>query len=573
MAFPGYENTDMRPAGKGPLESLYFTYPPFDARQAPEIDGDTTPHKVAIVGAGPIGLTAALTLARYGVPSVVLERKSTFNDGSRAICIARASMHILERIGAVEPFLAKALGWRFGRSYYRDHEIYRLEMPHSDDEKYLPMYNLQQQYIEQYLWEAAARSPLIELRWQSEVIAIEQRDNGARLGVTTPLGDYTLDAAYVLAADGARSPLRAMLGLRLSGENYEGRYVIADIRMAHDFPTERRAFFEPAGNPGGTVLIHKQPDDIWRLDYQLRDGESDADAIREDNLRSRIQAILGDIGHTGRWELEWWSIYTANTLCLDDYRHGRVIFVGDSAHIVPIFGVRGLNNGIADAHNIGWKLAMVLNGEAEPRLLESYSPERRGATLDVFAHAGKSTRFMTPPSRGWKLAREAALSLAVQHDFTRELANPRQMQPYTYAGSPLTTCAGHDAGFTAGPVGGSFAPNAQLADGGYLLDRFGDGFTGLLFAAGPLKPAEHELLRALAVLDRRFTALVIASPDSAAPDGTIEDRDDHIAQLYGAEPGTFYLLRPDLHIAARWRRFDEDEIQCALKLCLGGENQ
>ena len=268
--------------------------------------------------------------------------------------------------------------------------------------------------------------------------------------ITSPAGDYWLDALYVLAADGARSPIRSMLGLRLKGDNYEGRYVIADIRMDHDFPTERRAFFEPSGNPGGTVLIHKQPDDIWRVDYQLREGESEEEALREENLRARVGAILADVGHTKPWELEWWSVYSANTLCLDDYRHGRVFFIGDAAHIVPIFGVRGLNNGLADADNIGWKLALVLHGEADDRLLDSYSPERRGATLDVFANATKSTRFMTPPTRGWRLAREAALSLSLKHEFPRGLANPRQMQPYTYSESPLTPYAKHDAEFAGG---------------------------------------------------------------------------------------------------------------------------
>ena len=370
-------------------------------------------HPVVIVGAGPIGMTAALVLAQYGIRSVLIDRKDTFNDGSRAICIARPSMHILERIGAVAPFLEKALGWRFGRSYYRGKQIFRLEMPHPANEKYLPMYNLQQQYIEKFLHDAVAASGLIDMRWQSELSGIESRDDGVSLRISSTAGDYRLDADFVLAADGARSPVRSMLGLRLKGDNYEGRYVIADIRMDHDFPTERRAFFEPSGNPGGTVLIHKQPDDIWRVDYQLREGENEEEVLREENIRARVGAILADIGHTKPWELEWWSIYSANTLCLDDYRHGRVFFIGDAAHIVPIFGVRGLNNGLADADNIGWKLARVLNGEADERLLDSYSPERRGATLDVFANATKSTRFMTPPTRGWRLAREAALSLSL----------------------------------------------------------------------------------------------------------------------------------------------------------------
>ena len=238
-------------------------------------------------------------------------------------------MHILERIGAVAPFVEKALGWRFGRSYYRGEQIFRLEMPDPPGEKYLPMYNLQQQYIEQFLHDAVSACDLVDMRWQSELVGIECRANSVSLGVSSPAGDYRLDADYVLAADGARSPIRSMLGLRLKGENYEGKYVIADIRMDHDFPTERRAFFEPSGNPGGTVLIHKQPDNIWRVDYQLREGESEEEALREENIRARVSAILADIGHEKPWELEWWSIYSANTLCLDDYRHGRVFFIGD----------------------------------------------------------------------------------------------------------------------------------------------------------------------------------------------------------------------------------------------------
>ena len=557
----------MRPAGKGPLDSLYFRYPIFPVGDAPEREGKTAQHPVIIVGAGPIGMTAALALARHGVRSVLLDRKDTFNDGSRAICIARPSMHILERIGAVAPFLEKALGWRFGRSYFRGTQIFRLEMPHPESEKYLPMYNLQQQYIEKFLHDAVAACGLIDMRWQSEVAGIENRPDGVALDIATPDGNYRLEAGYVLAADGARSPIRSMLGLRLKGENYEGRYVIADIRMDHDFPTERRAFFEPSGNPGGTVLIHKQPDDIWRVDYQLREGESEQDALREENIRARVSAILRDIGHEKPWELEWWSIYSANTLCLDDYRRGRVFFIGDSAHIVPIFGVRGLNNGLADADNIAWKLGLVLNGGATDALLDSYSPERRGATLDVFANATKSTRFMTPPTRGWRLAREAALSLSLKHEFPRDLANPRQMQPYTYSGSPLTPFAGRDAEFMSGAVSGGAAPNAHLADGGYLLDRAGHGMTAILFCDGAPTAEQSELLAQLGKLDKRFVALPIAQVP-AGPD-PIADRDGDIARLFGAEPGTLYLLRPDLHIAGRWKTIAADEVLRTARICLG----
>src|SRR5436190_2406878 len=559
----------MRPAGKGVLESLYFDYPRFAARRVPELDGATARHPVLIVGAGPIGMTAALVLARYGIRSVLIDRKDTFNDGSRAICIARPSMHILERIGAVAPFLEKSLGWRYGRSYYRGEQIFRLEMPHPPNEKYLPMYNLQQQYIEQYLHDAVAACDLIDMRWQSELTDIKCGADGVSLRIASPAGDYRLDADYVLAADGARSPVRSQLGLRMKGDNYEGRYVIADIRMDHDFPTERRAFFEPSGNPGGTVLIHKQPERIWRVDYQLREGESEQEAMREENIRARVGAILGDIGHDKPWELEWWSVYSANTLCLDDYRHGRVFFIGDAAHIVPIFGVRGLNNGLADADNIGWKLARVLHGEADETLLDSYTPERRGATLDVFANATKSTRFMTPPTRGSRLAREAALSLSLKHEFPRGLANPRQMQPYTYSDSPLTPYPERDAEFARGPVSGSASPNARLADGGHLLDHAGIGMTAILFCNGSPNAEAILLLDRLQMLDKRFVSLLIDRQGSASEAPAIPDADDGIARLFGSVPGTLYLLRPDLHIAGRWKAIVPHEILRTARICLG----
>ena len=553
----------MRPAGRGDLESLYFTYPRFAARRAPELDGTRDVHPVVIAGAGPVGMAAALALAQSGVRSVLLDRKDTFNDGSRAICIARPSFQILQQIGAVEPFLAKALGWTKGRSYYRGTEMFRLQMPHADSEKYLPMYNLQQQYIEQYLHDACAASGLIDIRWQSEVTGITVRADGAVLNIASPHGAYDLAARYVLAADGARSPIRSMLGLRMKGDNYEGRYVIADVQMDHDFPTERRAFFEPAGNPGGTVLIHRQPDNIWRIDYQLKDGETVEDAMAEGNIRARVQAILDDIGHTTAWDLEWWSVYTANTLCLDDYRHGPVLFIGDSAHIVPIFGVRGLNNGLADAHNAGWKLGYVLNGLADDALLDSYSPERRGATLDVFANATKSTRFMTPPTRGWALAREAVLSLSLSKEFAREFANPRQMQPYSYATSPISRFPARDAEFAGGPVTGTASPNARLGDGSFLLDHAGKGFVGLFF--GDAAP-DAALITSLKARDPMFTTLMISS---RATPGAIADRDGAIAQIFAAPPGSAYLLRPDLHIAGRWSVAHPAEMTAALDACLG----
>ncbi|MEZ5983139.1 MAG: FAD-dependent monooxygenase [Parvularculaceae bacterium] len=537
----------MRPAGRGELDSLYFQYPRFPAPARPPGGGEKTP--VAIVGAGPVGMVAALTLARSGVRSIILERKDTFNDGSRAICIARQSYHILDRLGAVRPFIEKSLGWTKGRSFYRGEQILEFDMPHGENEKFFPMYNLEQQYIEQFLWEAASNRPEIEFRWRSEVTGVDVKGDGATLKIRDPNGDYALSADYVLAADGARSAVRGMCGLRLKGENFEGRYVIADVQMKHDYPTIRRALFDPACNPGGTVLIHRQPDDIWRVDYQLKEEESEEEATREENVREKVASILSDIGHKGPWELEWWSVYSANTLALDNYRKGPVFFIGDSAHIVPIFGVRGLNNGLADGENIGWKLARVIKGQAGSSLLDSYTPERRGATLDVFANASKSARFMTPPSYGWALMRNAALSLALSQPFAGAFANPRQMTPYTYQASPLTLA--DDTSFEGGPAPGTVVPSLRLNDDKYLCDHLGPSFSGLYFREAN---KTNELAKAMQAVDPAFRLIVIgADGGDTETIRFIPDRTGACARRFGAEAGGFYLVRPDMYIAACWK--------------------
>jgi 3-(3-hydroxy-phenyl)propionate hydroxylase len=531
----------MRPKGRNETESLYFTYPHFDA----PLDRDhlSDPAPIAIVGAGPIGMTAALGLAREGLASVIFDAKPTFNDGSRAICIARSSMSIFERIGAVAPFLEKSLGWTTGRSFYRGQQILEFEMPDSDQEKYRPMYNLQQQYIEQFLWDAVESEPLIEARWQSKVVGVDDAPNGVRLEVEDPRGSYLIEADYVLAADGARSQMRKMRGLRLRGDNFEGRYVIADVQMPHDYPTIRRALFDPDCKRGATILIHKQPDNIWRIDYQLADGEVEADAMKESTVRASVSAVLQEIGYVGDWELEWWSTYSANTLALDDYRDGRVFFIGDSAHIVPIFGVRGLNNGLADAHNIAWKLAWVMQGKADPALLDSYTPERRGATLDVFTSATKSARFMTPPTRGWALMRDAALNLALTHPFAGQLANPRQMTPYTYADSPVVSA--DDMTFTGGPPAGAALPEARVGDG-YLSDLLGDGFSLIVFGES-----------------------LAQNVDIPGVEIIVVDAESDAGNLLCGSTLSAYLIRPDLHIATRWFEATSAAIKLGIKHALG----
>ncbi len=430
---------------------------PFEARRyparLPALQGghEVQRHPVVVVGGGPVGWCTALGLANFGVPVVLLEADDSVCFGSRAICISRRSLQIIQRLGALPGFLATGLPWEGGRSYWRQQEVLRFQMPHDSNQKLPPMVNLAQYSIEQILLDRAEeRADLIDVRWQTRLTQLTPQEDGVELQVDTPQGAYALQADWVVACDGGRSFVRESLGLKLQGTSYEGRYVIVDILMDSARPTERLAYFDPPCNPGTTVLVHKQPGNGWRIDYQLRDGEGPDAAIQRESVAPRVQSLLDMMGETAPWQLIWTGIYKANALTLDRYRHGRVLLAGDAAHLVPIFGVRGANSGIDDADNLAWKLALVVKGQASEALLDSYSSERVAAAHENLSYGTKSTEFMAPPSFAFDLMRTAALSLAVQHPEVRSLINPRQTSAITYTQSPLN--APDDTRFNAGPV-------------------------------------------------------------------------------------------------------------------------
>ncbi|MCA8199867.1 FAD-dependent oxidoreductase [Burkholderia sp. AU33545] len=543
---------------------------------------DMQRHRVAIVGGGPVGLAVALGLANHGIRSVLLEADDSVCHGSRAICISRRSLEIIERLGALDGFLSVGLPWSGGRSFHRHEEVLHFTMPQDENQKLPPMVNLAQYHIEQFLLDAALRRPeLIEIRWQTKVAGVTRRPDGVRLDVDTPLGGYALDADWAVASDGGRSTMRDALGLSLQGTSYEGRYVIVDIALDSDRPTERLAYFDPASNPGSTVLVHKQPDNVWRIDYQLRDDEDPEAAVKPENVIPRVQSLLDMMGERGDWSPIWITIYKANALTLERYRHGRVLFCGDAAHLVPIFGVRGANSGIDDADNVAWKLAYVIRGLASDALLDSYSDERVFATHENLRYGTKSTEFMAPPSFAFDLMRKAVLTLAVRHPALRSLINPRQTSAIAYTASPLN--ADERDAFSAGPAPGMVLAECPLmlqtssdigndngARRGHLTDLVGSRFTAFRFTRdGAPDPSFADLERRLHDTGIPFALVTLARHAAPQhPGGGGYDVDGRLFDLYGARDGTVYLVRPDGHVLGRWHDARTTDLSAALERAL-----
>lgn len=500
--------------------------------------------EILIIGGGPVGLTLALDLGLKGRNVKLINRLDFVAAGSKAICFAKRTLDIWDRLGVAETMIEKGVIWNVGKVFCGDETdpLYQFDMLPVKGQKNPGFINLQQYHAEEILIDAVSKLDNIDLRWGHEAFGLDARGDGAKVSVRAEDEVYSIDAEWVVACDGSHSTTRELLGLDFEGRVFEDNFLIADVKFQQQRPSERWFWFDPPFNRGQSALLHKQPDDVWRLDFQLG-WDIDRDAcIRPENVEPLVRGMLGD---DVEFTEEWYSVYTFQCRRMKDFVHERVIFAGDSAHLVSPFGARGCNGGVADVDNLAWKLDAILDDPSKTTLIDSYNYEAVVIADENILNSTRSTDFMTPKSVLSTAFRDAVLELAKHYEFARPFVNSGRLS--TAVAYPDTVLSTPDTdNWSGGIAPGHPALDAPLTEG-WLLDKFAGGFV---------------LLTAGESID--IDGLEVVNLDSLSPS-------DRLAQQrYGLGNGGAYLIRPDQYVAARWLTPSSAKIVDAMNRATGG---
>lgn len=516
-----------------------------------------------VVGNGPVGQTAALLLARWGIPVTLLDgRPGRDCAGSKAICQQGDVLDVWEAVGAGRRIAAEGVTWTTARTFYRDRELFADTLKRTPHSAFPPFVNISQSRVEAILDERIAAEPLIDLRWGHRVAGLADGPDGV---VVTVTGGKTLRARYAIACTGARcDEIRRMLGVTFHGRSFEDRFLICDIRA--DLPgwaLERRFYFDPSWNPGAQVLIHPCPGGVFRIDWQVPAGYDLAAEEADGGLDARIRAIIGDVPY----EIVGKSVYRFHSRVVNRMRVGRVLLAGDCAHLVSPFGARGLNSGVWDAENAAWKIAYVLHGWAGEELLESYHAERHAAALENLQVTTETMNFLVPRTAAQRRRRSGVLARAASDPRARsEVNSGRLAEPFWYDSSPLTTPdpsrpfrGRPPRGEVPGAGPGILVPDVPVAVAGRtrLRELARDGFLLLTTPGADMAAAREAAATGAGV--RLF--------DLAAIDVT-----GRLSEAIAARPREVWVIRPDAHIAAVLDNPGPDALARALARALGAHS-
>jgi 2-polyprenyl-6-methoxyphenol hydroxylase-like FAD-dependent oxidoreductase len=520
---------------------------------------------VLIVGAGPTGLSLAIELGLRGVSALVVERHPRTGNQPRAKTTNVRSLQHFRRWGIAQALRAAAplpsdyptdivFATRlFGRT------LAVIENAFEGAKRRDPRFPEPAQWVPQFTVEAVLREhvetfPSVKIAFNTELTAAEQSANTvtARVRNVADGQERIIHAKYLIGADGARSNVRPIMGAKMEGEHAYGinySLIMRVPELVRAPPARRAIMYWLINKETPAVMGPMDGEGRWYFGMTLPPGVNEPD---DDTMRRRVCEAVGreiDIEILSR------DVWAAHRLIADHYRNRRMFLAGDACHLHPPFGGYGMNLGIADGVDLGWKLAATLSGWGGPELLDSYEQERRAVHQRTIAEAVENYRTLSAQllkdnldedSAAGEEARRA-VGKEIERTKTREFKTLGVVLGSRYRESPIivddgsTPPAEHHANFEPSAFPGCLAPHAWLPDGSSLYDHFGRGYT--LLVLDDAAPAD---------------GLVAAAKRAGVPLTVLNFRDPHQRELYGAP---LALIRPDQYVAWRGARAaDPDRI-------------